>query len=128
MLKKILIADDDPGIVDAVEMMLSFSGYDVSTTYDGRDALNLSSEQLPDLFLLDIWMSGVDGRDICRELKESEQTRHIPVLMISASNDIHHSALDAGADDFMTKPFDMQQLINKIDSLLNKESVVVGVN
>lgn len=128
MLKKILIADDDPGIVDAVEMMLSFSGYDVSSTYDGRDALKLSNEQLPDLFLLDIWMSGVDGRDICRELKESVETRHIPVLMISASNDIHTSAIDAGADDFMTKPFDMQQLIDKIDSLLNKEGVAVGAN
>lgn len=128
MLKKILIADDDPGIVDAVEMMLSFSGYDVSSTYDGRDALKLSSEQLPDLFLLDIWMSGVDGRDLCRELKHNEQTCHIPVLMISASNDIHHSAIDAGADDFMTKPFDMQQLIDKIDSLLNKEGMIVGVN
>ncbi|WCT12466.1 response regulator transcription factor [Mucilaginibacter jinjuensis] len=128
MLKKILIADDDPGIVDAVEMMLSFSGYDVSSTYDGRDALKLSKEQLPDLFLLDIWMSGVDGRDICRELKEKVETRQIPVLMISASNDIHNSAIDAGADDFMTKPFDMQQLIDKIDSLLKKEAVAVGVN
>ncbi len=128
MLKKILIADDDPGIVDAVEMMLSFSGYDVSSTYDGRDALKLSNEQLPDLFLLDIWMSGVDGRDICRELKENIETRHIPVLMISASNDIHHSAIDAGADDFMTKPFDMQQLIDKIDSLLNKEGSLVSMN
>jgi len=120
--------NDDPGIVDAVEMILSFSGYDVSSTYDGRDALTLSDEQLPDLFLLDIWMSGVDGRDICRELKENIQTRHIPVLMISASNDIHHSAIDAGADDFMTKPFDMQQLIDKIDSLLNKEGTIVAVD
>ena len=128
MLKKILIADDDPGIVDAVEMLLSFSGYDVSSTYDGRDALKLSNEQIPDLFLLDIWMSGVDGRDICRELKQNIQTRHIPVLMISASNDIHHSAIDAGADDFMTKPFDMQQLIDKIDSLLNKEDSLVSIN
>jgi DNA-binding response OmpR family regulator len=128
MPKKILIADDDPGIVDAVEMMLSFSGYDVSSTYDGRDALKLSTEQMPDLFLLDIWMSGVDGRDICRELKENIQTRHIPVLMISASNDIHHSAIDAGADDFMTKPFDMQQLIDKIDSLLNKQGSLVTIN
>jgi DNA-binding response OmpR family regulator len=126
MLKKILIADDDPGIVDAVEMMLNFYGYDVSFTYDGRDALTLTTDQLPDLFLLDIWMSGVDGRDICRELKSREQTRNIPVLMISASNDIHLSALDAGADDFMTKPFDMQQLIDKIEDLLDKAGAAVA--
>ncbi|NCD69588.1 response regulator [Mucilaginibacter agri] len=125
MLKKILIADDDPGIVDAVEMMLNFYDYDVRTTYDGRDTLKLSDEQLPDLFLLDIWMSGVDGRDICRELKASDKTRHIPVLMISASNDVGTSAHDAGADDFMTKPFDMQQLITKIENLLDKRGEVV---
>ncbi|SFS74219.1 response regulator transcription factor [Mucilaginibacter polytrichastri] len=121
MLKKILIADDDPGIVDAVEMMLNFYGYDVSSTYDGRDALKLSGEELPDLFLLDIWMSGVDGRDICRQLKGNEHTRNIPVLMISASNDIDASARHAGADDFMTKPFDMQQLIDKIENLLDAQ-------
>lgn len=123
MPKKILIADDDPGIVDAVEMILSFTGYEVSSTYDGRDALRLSNEQLPDIFLLDIWMSGVDGRDICRELKQNVQTRHVPVLMMSASNDNQQSAFNAGADDFMTKPFDMQQLIDKIDNLLNKNNI-----
>lgn len=125
MLKKILIADDDPGIVDAVEMMLNFYNYDVRTTYDGRDTLKLTDEQLPDLFLMDIWMSGVDGRDICRELKASDKTRHIPVLMISASNDAGSSAHDAGADDFMAKPFDMQQLITKIENLLDKQGEVV---
>lgn len=121
-MPKILIADDDPGIVDAVELMLNFYGYDVSFTYDGNDALKLNNNNLPDLLLLDIWMSGVDGRDICRQFKSNNQTRNIPVLMISASKDVGGSALDAGADDFMTKPFDMQQLINKIENLLDKQN------
>ena len=119
MPNKILIADDDPGIVDAVEMMLTFCGYDVSFTYNGQDVLTLESNELPDLVLLDIWMSGVDGRDVCRELKAKAEMRDIPVLMISASKDVGQSALNAGADAFMTKPFDMQQLINNIESLLN---------
>lgn len=119
MLKRILIADDDPGIVDAVEMMLQFYGYTVSSTYDGNDLLKLSPAQYPDLILLDIWMSGTDGRDVCRGLKANEHTRHIPVLMISASKDIGQSAIDAGADAFLSKPFDMEHLILTIENLLN---------
>jgi DNA-binding response OmpR family regulator len=117
--KHILIADDDPGIVDAIRMMLDFEGYDVSTTLNGADVLHVKDE-LPDLLLLDIWMSGEDGRDICRQLKKQEHTRHIPVLMISASKDIQSSALEAGADDFLAKPFEMDMLLDKIDRLLRK--------
>lgn len=101
--KRIMIADDDPGIVDAVQMLLEFEGYEVSSTVDGSTVLNIR-EELPDLFLLDIWMSGDDGRDICRKLKSLPSTKNIPVIMISASKDIEQSALDAGADDFIAKP------------------------
>ena len=65
--KKIMIADDDPGIVDAVEMLLEFEGYEVTSTVDGTTVFDMKDE-LPDLLLLDIWMSGEDGRDICRKL------------------------------------------------------------
>ncbi|QJD97047.1 response regulator transcription factor [Mucilaginibacter robiniae] len=118
MPKRILIADDDPGIVDAVEMMLDFYGYNVSSTYNGAEVLTLQ-DNYPDVLLLDIWMSGCDGRDICKELKAKSNTQSIPVLMISASKDIRQSAMEAGADDFLAKPFDMQELLNKIERLLN---------
>ncbi|WP_158824768.1 response regulator [Mucilaginibacter lacusdianchii] len=121
MPKRILIADDDPGIVDAVEMILDFHGYDVSSTYNGTDVLSLNGNH-PDVLLLDIWMSGCDGRDICRELKAKDETRFIPVLMISASKDIKQSAMDSGADDFIAKPFDMDELISKIEMLSSKAS------
>ncbi|MCJ8208293.1 response regulator [Mucilaginibacter sp. RS28] len=120
MLKRIFVADDDPGIVDAIEMMLDFYGYSFTSTYDGNDLLKLEPAQYPDLILLDIWMSGVDGRDVCRALKANEQTAQIPVLMISAGKDIGKSALEAGADAFLAKPFDMDQLIETIESLLNQ--------
>ncbi|MES2266568.1 MAG: response regulator transcription factor [Bacteroidota bacterium] len=116
MSKKIMIADDDPGIVDAVEMILEFEGYDVTTTVDGATVLDMK-EQLPDLLLLDIWMSGEDGRDICRQLKSEPLTKNIPVLMISASREIAPSALAAGADDFLAKPFEMDELLKKIEKL-----------
>ena len=111
--KKIMIADDDPGIVDAVEMLLEFEGYEVMSTVDGTTVLDMKGE-LPDLLLLDIWMSGEDGRDICRKLKHEPITKNIPVIMISASRDIEASALAAGADDFLAKPFEMDELLKKI--------------
>jgi DNA-binding response OmpR family regulator len=114
--KKIMIADDDPGIVDAIEMLLEFEGYHVTSTGDGADVLDLK-EELPDLLLLDIWMSGEDGRDICKKLKQLDVTKNIPVIMISASRDIKESAMAAGADDFLAKPFEMNELLEKIKNL-----------
>ena len=116
MPKRIFIADDDPGIVDAVEMILDFHGYEVSSTYNGTDVLTLA--EYPDLLLLDIWMSGCDGRDICRALKSDKDRMHIPVLMISASKDISQSAMDSGANGFLAKPFNMDELLSKIETLL----------
>jgi DNA-binding response OmpR family regulator len=110
---KIMIADDDAGIVDSISMILEFAGYDVSSTMNGATLLKM--ESLPDLLLLDIWMSGVDGRDICRALKKNEATSKLPIVMISASKDIEASAKDAGANDFLPKPFDMDELIQCIE-------------
>jgi len=111
-----MIADDDPGIVDAVEMLLEFEGYQVTSTVDGSTVLDMKDE-LPDLLLLDIWMSGEDGRDICKKLKHTDATKNIPVIMISASRDIKESALESGADDFLAKPFEMNELLEKIEKL-----------
>lgn len=111
-----MIADDDPGIVDAVGMMLEFEGYEVTSTMDGSTVVDMMNDH-PDLLLLDIWMSGEDGRDICKKLKHTMETKNIPVIMISASRDIQTSAIESGADDFLAKPFDMAELVNKIERL-----------
>ncbi|KLT66256.1 PleD family two-component system response regulator [Pedobacter sp. BMA] len=116
--KKIFIADDDEGIVDAVTMILEVMGYDVNYTYDGGSVIEAVKNR-PDLILLDIWMSGHDGRDICKQLKSDPEFKDIPILMISASRDIRQSAMDAGANDFMEKPFEMDSLLNKVEFLLN---------
>lgn len=114
--KTVMIADDDPGIVDAIEMLLSFEGYRVQSTTNGATVLNMENN-LPDLLLLDVWMSGEDGRDICKKLKNDAVTKNLPVIMISASRDIKESALAAGADDFLAKPFEMKELLKKIKTL-----------
>lgn len=112
-----MIADDDPGIVDAIEILLEFEGYEVTSTVDGSTVFDMKDE-LPDLLLLDIWMSGEDGRDICKKLKQLESTKNIPVIMISASRDVKDSAIAAGADDFLAKPFEMDELLKKISLLV----------
>ena len=110
---KILIADDDPAILDSLKMILEFAGYDVSTTADGETVYKMEKEY-PDVLLLDIWMSGQDGRDICKFLKKETHTKDIPIIMISASRDVKGSAKAAGADDFIAKPFEMEELLDKV--------------
>lgn len=117
MGKRIVIADDDPTIVEATVLLLEEFDYEVKSTVDGNTIYSIK-EPFPDLFLLDIWMSGQDGREICRYLKSSSQTEHIPVIMISASRNIERSAMEAGADDFLAKPFTMNELIAKIEKQL----------
>lgn len=117
--KKVMIADDDPGILDAVQAMLEFGGYEVSSTVDGATVLAMD-EDLPDLLLLDIWMSGTDGRDVCKALKNQAVSKLMPIIMISASTELERSAKEAGADDFLEKPFDMDELLSKVEFHLNR--------
>src|SRR3954470_5021104 len=103
--KKILVADDDPGIVDAVQVLLEDSGYDVITTMHGEEIIKLS-EQQPALIFLDIWMSGVNGNTICIDLKNNPITKNIPVIMFSANRDVKDIAAQSGADGYLSKPFE----------------------
>jgi CheY-like chemotaxis protein len=111
--KKIIVADDDPAICDALQFMLEDEGYEVQTTVNGETIYKMEKE-FPDLLLLDIWMSGQDGREICRYLKKKDLTKNIPVIMISAARDIAESAKASGADDFIEKPFVMDELLEKV--------------
>jgi DNA-binding response OmpR family regulator len=119
--RKILIADDDPAIVDVLQLMLELEGYQVTHTYTGDILLNLIDE-VPDLILLDINLGRYDGRQLCQALKHAPETKSIPVLMISASYNIGSSAKDSGADDFVAKPFDMDVLLTKVAGLLGQQA------
>jgi DNA-binding response OmpR family regulator len=110
---RILIAEDDPGILEAIRLILEDEGYDVLTTADGA-ALQTLKEELPDLLLLDIWLAGMDGMRLCRHFKSQERTQHIPVIMCSANKDTQHLARACGADDFIMKPFEISDLLAKV--------------
>ncbi len=94
-------------------MFLEEFAYEVEITDDGG-TLHEFRHGYPDLLLLDIWMSGWNGRDICMHLKQQEATKSLPVILFSANKDTAKIAKEAGADDFVTKPFNMNELLEKI--------------
>ena len=114
--KKILIVDDNKYMLDALQEIIHIGGYQ-SEVADVHGPFKLSNE-LPDLILMDIKMSGKDGRIICRDLKSKLKTKNIPIILLSASHQLHDSALLAGADVFMAKPFSMNELLEKINNLI----------
>src|SRR6266498_5485492 len=107
---KILVIDDDEGILEAFELVLTSVGYEVETSTQNGDYLNQKLKNVPDLIILDVLLSGTNGKDVCKKLKSQEHTRHIPIIMVSAHPDARKTALESGADDFIPKPFDMNEL------------------
>lgn len=123
--KRILVVDDNTAILDALKIMLEDEGYEVETTVDGATVKDIQAP-LPDLVLLDIWMSGVDGRDVCKFLKSTPATKHIPVIMISAAKDTEQIAKASGADDFISKPFQMDVLLKMVAKYVNQPATVTN--
>ena len=123
MQKKIIIADDDPGIQDIFRIIFEKAGY-VATIFSNGINILKNNYELPDIFLLDKQLADSDGLEICRYLKSRPETKFIPVIMISATPGIRQLAKEAGADDFLEKPFIMTQLFNKITEALEKASLV----
>jgi len=118
MPKKILAVDDDLFILDALTELLKYSGYDVESTPNGEDVFKKIDECVPDLILLDVMLAGLDGREICKKIKSTESTKNIPVIMVSATPAVNQTVRDFGANDFVAKPFDIFQLLNKIEHQL----------
>jgi len=110
MVKKILICDDDEGIVDVAGIVLRDAGYDVTTITTSEKIFSVVDKLQPDMILLDLWMPNISGEEITLHLKNQDRTKHIPIVIVSASRKTEHIALKVGADDFMCKPFDIEQL------------------
>lgn len=113
MKNRILIADDDPGLRDIFRIILEKAGYDLEIKEDADEILK-NNFKIPDLFLIDKLLSGIDGLEVCRHLKNDPRTKNIPVIMVSASPDIGPAAAKAGADDFVEKPFELTYLLEVI--------------
>jgi DNA-binding response OmpR family regulator len=116
----ILVVDDDPAIVEALQMILDLEGF-TTEGYSGTKVLQKISAVQPDLLLLDVWLAGEDGRKICQTLKSDSLTATLPVILISASRDLSETAASVAADDFIEKPFDMDDVITKVKRLLEPQ-------
>jgi DNA-binding response OmpR family regulator len=113
-MTKVLIIDDDPGIRDILKIILERAGYEAMLESGGECVLH-DDYQLPDIILLDRYLSGTDGLDICRHLKSSAYSANTPVVMISATPDLAPLAIAAGADDFIEKPFNICDLLKIVE-------------
>jgi DNA-binding response OmpR family regulator len=113
--KKILVVDDDKDIREIIMYILESEGFSVSGLDNGSAVLNKVHELRPDMVLLDVQLGDMDGRDICRELKQEPATQEIPIIMISASHGWHAlNEKQCEADDFLAKPFDVNELLNHV--------------
>ncbi|HVT01123.1 MAG TPA: response regulator [Patescibacteria group bacterium] len=113
-MKKIIVVDDDPAILEVIKIILEENDYDVRTSSNSGFINNIDND-LPDLILLDVLLSGEDGRIITKKLKQGAKTKNIPVVMISAHPSANTSVYEAGADDFIPKPFDIDYLLEVVD-------------
>lgn len=117
-MKRILVVDDNADILDVVRIFLESNGYEVSTISKGDNILNEVVNYSPQVILLDVYLRGSNGVEICNQLKSNSSTRHIPVIMFSAQTNDYLILRKCAADDFIPKPFDEKILIEKISNLL----------
>ena len=117
---RILVLDDDPDIGTMIKMMLEYKGYRVIVSDRADLAQQALNDGGVDLIIMDMLLSGVNGTDLCIDLKKNPSTSHIPVIMISAHPNAKEICLQAGADEFISKPFDMNDILSKIDRHLNE--------
>ena len=118
--KKILVVDDEVDLVETIRFPLESEGFTVLVSYNGEDALNQARTENPDLILLDIMLPKLDGYKVCRLLKFDERYRNIPILMLTAKTQEKDKTIgmETGADEYITKPFDMDELLEKVRAYL----------
>ncbi len=120
-MPKILVIDDDKDLLDITQALLAKQGFVVETDLNWDDALKKIETFEPQLILLDVFLNGVDGLDICKQLKSMPHTKHIPVLIFSAYPRVAECVIyEYGADDFIAKPFEVNDLITKMHSVLSQ--------
>ncbi|MDZ7843885.1 MAG: response regulator transcription factor [Anaerolineales bacterium] len=119
MKPKILIIEDDQGILKFLNRGLSYEGYEVMVAEDGEQGLKKAETEKPDLVILDLMLPGIDGLEVCRQLRNNGD---IPILMLTAKDQTNDrvTGLDMGADDYMVKPFEFRELLARIRALLRR--------
>ena len=128
MSKRILIVEDEKNIVDILSFNLTREGYETLEAYDGQAGLQLALEQNPDLILLDLMLPKMDGFDVCRNLRK--ENRSTPVIMLTAREEETYKVLglELGADDYITKPFSMRELLARVKANIRRNEMVTGAS
>ena len=128
--KHIVIIDDELDILELLRYNLDKIGYKTTCLFDGESAIKEIRESIPDLILLDLMLPGIDGLDVCRILKNSEQTAKIPIIMITAKGEDTDvvKGLEIGADDYVTKPFSLKVLFARVNALIRRKNEYLNSN
>ena len=121
-MPSILVADDDPAVIVALQHLLEQAGFEVAVAQDGQEALEAMGRVVPDLLLLDVMMPRLSGYDVCERVRGTPAWRHVRILMLTAKGGIVEArkGLALGADDYMTKPFSTRELLDRIRALLSR--------
>jgi CheY-like chemotaxis protein len=119
MGKRILFVDDEPDLLKVTTFRLKKAGYELLTADNGNDALSLARKESLDLIFLDIRLPGMNGDEVCKQLKSDEKYKHIPIILFTASaNCVADKAKEVGAEDYIIKPFNPQDLLAKVKKLI----------
>jgi CheY-like chemotaxis protein len=120
-MSKILVCDDDPGVLEVIKIILEENNYEVITASNGKGIQKMIAQTKPDMLFLDIWMPGIDGKEITKLLKRDAQFKDMPIIIISALNDTKDIAQEVGADGFLSKPFTITDLLEVVENNLKKK-------
>lgn len=120
--EKILIVDDEEHILELLKFNIKNAGYEVVTANNGLDGVKLAKEEKPDLVLLDLMLPGMDGYDVCKEIKRNKETSNTAIIMLTAKGEELDKilGLELGADDYMTKPFSIRELLARVKAVLRR--------
>lgn len=117
---KVLVVDDDPDIGMMLKLMLEFKGYSVTVLEKGEEAIDTLKGNSIKMAIIDMLLSGMNGTDICRTIRQEPSIADCAVLMISAHPNAKEICMEAGADEFVAKPFDMNDILSKVDGLVGR--------
>ena len=125
-MAKILVVDDDEAINELIKINLELSGYKVISAFDGNKGYALAKQELPDLIVLDVMMPEVDGYTVAKRIRENQDTKDTPIIMLTALNMLQNKAqgFDIGVDDYLVKPFEIEELKMRIKALLKRTNQI----